>query len=100
MKQFVYGTILVSLFFESVPLLRPQVAFTKMRARDPSMLRWVELMAHHGGRGSKFKYGAAFFRWLDDQLLMIEDYMYAGTDFRGDPYLALSVDQKWEELGE
>ena len=38
------------------------------------------------GRG-KVKFGDPFFRWLRDQLLMVEDYAYVGTDFSGDPNL-------------
>ena len=63
--------------------------FIEMRSRDPRMLRWVELMARTGGGRVKRKYDARFFHWLDDQILMIEDYAYAGTDFRGDPDLPL-----------
>ena len=49
-------------------------------------------MARHGGGGSRVKYKTAFFLWLDDQLLMIEYYVYVDTDFRGYPYLALPAD--------
>ena len=45
MKQFGYGTILMYFFFESVPHLRPQVAFTELRVRDPCMLQSVLMMA-------------------------------------------------------
>ena len=57
-------------------------------------------MDHHCGGGLRVKYGATFFDWLDDQLLMIEDYTYVGTDFRGDLDLALLVDEQWGDLGE
>ena len=63
------------------------------------MLRWVEVMACHGGGGSKIKYGSAFFCWLDDQLLMIEDYAYAGTNFRGGAYLSLLAGAQWGDIG-
>ena len=36
-------------------------------------------MAPHGHGGPRVKYGAPFFHWLNDKLLMIEDYAYAGT---------------------
>ena len=69
--------------------MRPQVVFQSLRARDPRMLRWVEIMDRTGvGRG-RVKFGDPFFRWLQDQILMIEDYAYAGTDFTGDPDLPL-----------
>ena len=65
MKKFDYGTILVSFFSETVPHLRPQVAFTELRERDPRMIGWVEIMVLHGGGGSKMKYMTEFFLWLD-----------------------------------
>ena len=49
-------------------------------------------MAHTGEGKGKVKFGAPFFRWLSDQILMIEDYAYAGTDFRADPNLPLPAD--------
>ena len=61
--------------------MRPQVIFTEIRARNPRMLRWVEIMAYTGGGRAKVKFEAAFFCWLRDQILMIEDYAYAWTDF-------------------
>ena len=89
LKKFGYNTILVSFFFDRVPHMRPQVEFTNLRARDPHMLWWIEIMAHLSGVGSRVKYRTAFLRWLDDQLLMIEEYAYAGPDFQGDPDLPL-----------
>jgi hypothetical protein len=32
-------------------------------------------------------------------MLMVDDYAYAGLDFRGDPYLALPEDAQWGDLG-
>ena len=46
-------------------------------------------MARIGAGSGKVKFGDPFFRWLRDQILMVEDYAYAGTDFRGDPDLSL-----------
>ena len=46
-------------------------------------------MARTGvGRG-KVKFNDPFFRWLRDQILMVEDYAYAGTDFTKEPDLPL-----------
>ena len=63
------------------------------------MLRWVEIRAHTGGGEAKVKYRNPFFHWLDNQILMIEDYSYAGTDFRGDPDIPLPVDAQWGDIG-
>ena len=56
-------------------------------------------MACTGGGRVKVKYDARFFRWLEDQILMIEDYAYAGTDFRGDPDLPLPPGAQWGDIG-
>ena len=65
------------------------MTFQSLRARDPHLLRWVKVIARTGvGRG-RVKFGDAFFRWLWDQMLMVEDYAYAGTNFTGDLDLPL-----------
>ena len=51
------------------------------------MLRWVQIMARTGADRGKVKFGDPFFRWLRDQILMVEDYAYVGTEFHGDPDL-------------
>ena len=61
LKQFGYGSILACFFFERIPQLIPQVVFTKLRVRDPRMLRWVRIMARIGARRGKVKFGAPFF---------------------------------------
>ena len=48
-------------------------------------------MACTGAGRGRVKFGDAFFRWLRDQMLMVEDYAYAGTDFIGDPVLPLPL---------
>ena len=64
------------------------------------MLRWVEAMARHGGGGgTTVTYGFVFFCWLCGQLLMVEHYAYARTDFRDEPDLSLSEDDQWNDRG-
>ena len=63
------------------------------------MLRWVRIMAHMGAVKGKVKFGARYFRWFNDQILMIEDYTYVGTDFRGDPDLPLPPNEQWGDMG-
>jgi hypothetical protein len=55
-------------------------------------------MARHVARPI-IKYDDTFFDWLQPQMLMVDDYSYAGLDFRGDPDLVLSEDAQWGELG-
>jgi hypothetical protein len=66
--------------------------------QDPHMKRWVDLMARHGGVPT-VTYGPIFFWWLRDQLVMVEDYSYVGTDFRDDPDLALPEGSQWGDIG-
>ena len=75
------------------------MVFTKMRVRDPHMLRWVRIMAKLGAGRGKVTFGSPFFRWLSDQILMVEDYAYVGTDFRGDPDLPLPPGKQWGDMG-
>ena len=56
-------------------------------------------MARTGGGKAKVKFEAAFFCQLRDQILMIEDYAYAGKDFRGDPDLPLPPGAQWGDIG-
>jgi hypothetical protein len=98
LKQFGYGSLLVSFFLEQVPLLRLQVEWNLPAPRDPRMLRWCWIMARHVA-GPIIKYDDTFFDWLQPQMLMVDDYTYAGMDFRGDPDLALPEDSQWGDLG-
>jgi hypothetical protein len=91
LKKFGYGSLLVSFFLEQVPLLRLQVEWNISCPRDPWMLRWCQLMALHVA-GPIIKYDDTFFDWLQPQMLMVDDYAYAGLDFQGDPDLALPED--------
>ena len=45
------------------------------------------------------RYDDRFFDWLQGQVVMIEDYAYAGLDFRGDPDLVLPEDAQWGNIG-
>ena len=56
-------------------------------------------MARMGVGSDRVKFGDAFFRWLWDQMLMVEDYAYAGTNFTGDPDLPLPPGGQWGDIG-
>ena len=56
-------------------------------------------MARTGAGKRKVKFGDPFFRWLRDQILMVEGYAYVGTDFSGDPDLPLPPGGQWGDLG-
>ena len=56
-------------------------------------------MAHtEAGRG-RVNFGDPFFRWLQDQILMVEDYAYVGMNFTGDPDLPLPPGSQWGDIG-
>ena len=63
------------------------------------MLRWVQIMAHTGEGRGRVKFGDVFFKWPQDQMLMVEDYAYAGIDFSGDPDLPLPPGGQWGDIG-
>jgi hypothetical protein len=91
LKQFGYGSILVSFFRERVPHLHLQVDWVIPAPRDPRMKRWCDLMARHVAIPI-IKYNDAFFDWFRPQILMVDDYAYANLDFRGDIDLVLLED--------
>jgi hypothetical protein len=98
LKQFGYGSLLVSFFLERVPLLRLQVEWGLLAPQDSRMLRWCNFMARHVA-GPIIKYNDSFFNWLQPWMLIIDDYAYTSLDFRGDPDLALPKNDQWGELG-
>ena len=56
-------------------------------------------MACTGAGRGRVKFGDPFFRWLRDQILMVEDYAYAGTDFTRDPDLPHPPGRQWGDIG-
>ena len=50
LKNFGCGVIRISFSLERIPLLTPQQSpMDPTGPQEPHMLRWVALMAHHGG---------------------------------------------------
>ena len=56
-------------------------------------------MARTGACRGRVKFGDLFFRWLRNQMFVVEDYAYAGTDFLGDPNLPLLPGGQWGDIG-
>lgn len=64
------------------------------------MLKWVTFMAHHrGGKGPTIRYTPDFFGCMENQIIMIEDFTYAGMDYIGDPDMPLLAMMQWGDLG-
>ena len=56
-------------------------------------------MARTGAGRGRVNFSDAFFRWLCYQMLMVEDYAYAGIDFIGEPDLPLAPGGQWGDIG-
>ena len=53
-------------------------------------MQWVAVMAHHPDEGNEvIQFKPEYFQWLENQVFSIQDFRYAGIDFRGDPDMAL-----------
>jgi hypothetical protein len=63
LKQFGYGSLLVSFFCERVLVYRLQADWLFPGPRDPRMLRWCQLMTRHV-TGQIIRYDDCFFYWL------------------------------------
>jgi hypothetical protein len=87
-KQFGYGSFLVSFFLEHIPGMQPQIALPVQPTREPHMERWTNLSPRLGP-DSEFRFTSDFFAWLRRQLIVIEDFPYAGVDFWGSMDLVL-----------
>jgi hypothetical protein len=62
------------------------------------MERWMGLSPRLG-TNSEFKFMTNFFSWLRCQLIVIEDFPYAGVDFWGSLGLVLPDGIYWDVLG-
>ena len=57
-------------------------------------------MARHLDEGTEVvRFKLEYFQWLENQIFSIQDFPYAGVDFRGDPDMALPLGEKWDDLG-
>jgi hypothetical protein len=83
-RNFRFVSILCSFFFEQVPGLGPRVEIVLHGPRDPAMAWWTEVMRWQGGGRVPTPYNDEFFFWWSRQVMALEDYPYAGIDFRGD----------------
>ena len=82
-------------------MLAPQSIFVDAgQLQEPRMVRWSALMAHHAIEGTEIvRFPPSYFRWMDLQLFVIEEFPYAEIDFRSDREMALPAGEQWDELG-
>ena len=97
-SQFGHGSILVAFFLERVPLLQPHITLPSRVPTEPRLVLWSSLADRLRGVQT-LRFDASFLAWLDHQMMMFEDFPYAGMDFRGDPELALPPGMNWDETG-
>ena len=75
--------------------MRPWAIVPSFTARDPAMLKWSGLLVRLGGEHQPH-FSKDFFSWLDQEILVVDDYGYAGIDFRNDPDLVLPTGYDWD----
>ena len=101
LKTFGYGPLVVSFALERVPMLRPQHLTVEIGApREPKLIRWVAVMARHPDEGAAVvRFTPEYFHWLEDQVFSIQDFPYAGVDFRGDLDMTFPQGEQWDDIG-
>ena len=52
-----------------------------------------------GGDVPQIAFDDDFFSWWEQQIITIDDYPYAGLDFRGYPDLVLPPTTEWGDIG-
>ena len=67
---------------------------------QPRLSRWGDIFLRQGGGDIVHSvYDDDFYIWWERQLLALEQFPYAGMDFRGDPDLVLPPGGIWGEMG-
>jgi hypothetical protein len=97
-KQFGYGSFLVSFFLETNTSDAATDCVDGTTGGEPRMERWTSLSPRLG-TDSEFKFTTDFFAWLRRQLIVIEDFPYAGVDFWGSLDLVLPEGIDWDASG-
>ena len=90
----------MAFFFERVPGLSPAIPLPVRSPRQPRLSRWGEIFLRQGGGGSvQSVYDDDFYFWWEQQVPALEQFPYAGIDFRGDTNLVLPPGGAWGESG-
>jgi hypothetical protein len=98
-RNFGFGTILCSFFFERVLSFSPRVVVRGHQASLPAVCRWAVLLPRQGGGRTNESFDDDFFAWLSRQIPVIEDYPYAGIDFSRDPEIPVPPGEVRGEMG-
>ena len=63
-------------------------------------MRWVAVTARHPDERTEVaRFKPEYFQWLENQVFSIQDFPYAGIDFRGDLDMALPLGEQGDESG-
>jgi hypothetical protein len=98
-RNFEFGTILCSFFFERVSSFSPRVVVRGHHASFPVVCRWAVLLPQQGGGRTNESFDDDFFAWLSWQIPVIEDYPYAGIDFLRNPEIPVPPGEERGEMG-
>jgi hypothetical protein len=63
------------------------------------MAWWTDVMRRLGGGRVPTPYNDEFFFWWRRQVIALEDYPYAGLDFKGDPNMPLPPGSAYRDIG-
>jgi len=84
MKNFRYGNILCSFFFETVPSISPRVFMAPHTLWEPCLLWWSNLIQCLGGGRLLNAHDDAFFDWWECHIISIDNYPYEEIHFSCD----------------
>jgi hypothetical protein len=98
-RNFGFGTVLCSFFFERVPSLSPRETIRGHVASLPALCRWAVLLPRQGGGRTIEAFDDKFFDWWSRQIPAIEDYPYAGINFSRDPDMPVPPGVERGEIG-
>jgi hypothetical protein len=63
------------------------------------MARLIEVMRRQRGGRVPTPYNEDFLYWWQRQVISLDDYPYAGIDFRGDPDMPLPLGSTYGDIG-
>ena len=98
-RNFDFGSILSTLFFQHVPGISPRVGIPSHGVRDPAQQHWGNVMRRLGGGRVANPYPSDFFPWWQRWIIAIDDYPYAGIDICGDPDMPLPSGEAYGDIG-
>ena len=98
-RNFVFNSILSTFFFMHVPGLSLRVDVPLHGVQDLAQRRWEDMMHRLGGGRVANPYPTDFFLWWRRHIVSIDDYPYAGIDFRGGPDMSLPPGSVYGDIG-